>query len=156
LQILSKTRPTTVKAPPLSRIVHVPPCTAELQCCQAPPSLHCHFCPKLRQFLHLTRPHTLNILFFALFKSLHHKVSTQKYLMPPENSTIILTNLFLNVSFWELFFKRQHYSLIKSFHGHFDGHKFSRSFSFKKLPLLRKVAVTAANSTSDQRVVAPN
>jgi hypothetical protein len=40
------------------------------QCCQVPPSLHCHFSPKPRPFWYLPRPHTIKILFFMLFLGL--------------------------------------------------------------------------------------
>jgi hypothetical protein len=64
-----------------------------------------------------------------------------------ENLKKIIPNLYQNVSFRELIFKTailQPFCPLKPLHGHFDGHKFSRPFSFQKLPHLRKVAVTAA------------
>jgi hypothetical protein len=64
-----------------------------------------------------------------------------------ENSINVLSNLSQNLSFIELIFYTailQPFCLLKPFHGHFDVLKFSRPFSFQKLPHLRKVAVTAA------------
>jgi hypothetical protein len=73
------------------------------QCCQAPPSLHCHFSPKPRPFWHLPRPHTKITHFSCSFRSFSNKLELNIFSLH-ENLTKIVPNLFQNVSFREIFF----------------------------------------------------
>jgi hypothetical protein len=74
------------------------------QCCQVPPSLHCHFSPKPRPFGHLQRPHTINTHFSCYFRSFSNKLVLKNFACSMKINQKIVPNLYQNVSFRELIF----------------------------------------------------